>query len=54
MFISMIEDNSERYDWSNDEDLIAELDLRSADLKSGKVKAIPMDEAMEYLFKRLK
>ena len=54
MLISMIEDTSERYDWSYDEDLIAELDRRSADLKSGKVKAVPLDDAMEYLLNRLK
>jgi hypothetical protein len=46
--------NTERYEWWNDEEMIAELDRRSADLRSGKVKGISLEESKAYLLSRLK
>jgi hypothetical protein len=47
---TMIEsDVNELYEWWNDKDLIAELDSRSADLKSGKDVGHSWDEAKKEL-----
>ena len=40
---------TEQYEWWNDEDLIAELDRRSADLKSGKDPGITLEESKERI-----
>jgi hypothetical protein len=44
---------SEPYEWWNDEDLISELDRRSAELKSGNVKGISLEESKAYLLASL-
>jgi len=47
---TMIEsDVNELYEWWNDKDLIAELDSRSADLKSGKDVGYSWDEVKKEL-----
>jgi len=40
---------NELYEWWNDRDLMAELDCRSADLKSGKDKGYPWEEVKKEL-----
>ena len=47
-------ENTERYEWWNDEEMVAELDRRSADLRSGKVKGVSLEESKAYLLSRLK
>ena len=47
-------ESSEPYEWWNDEEIIAELDRRSADLRSGKVKGVSLEESQAYLLSRLK
>ena len=47
-------ENTERYEWWNDEEMMAELDRRSADLRSGKVKGISLEESKAYLLSRFK
>lgn len=42
-------DLNEIYEWWNDKDLIAEIDLRSDDLKSGKDKGYLWEEAKKEL-----
>jgi hypothetical protein len=43
---TMLEDDIEQqYDYWNDKEFVAELDKRSADLKSGKVKGISWKDA---------
>lgn len=44
-------DVNEFYEWWNDKDLVAELDSRSSDLKSGKDKGLSWDEVKKELFK---
>jgi hypothetical protein len=44
---------NEPYEWWNDEDLVAELDKRAADLKSGKDKGFTIEESMVHLRARL-
>ncbi len=46
---TMVEDEIEEYDWTKDKEFIAELDRRSADYKSGKVKGIPWEDAKKQL-----
>jgi putative addiction module component (TIGR02574 family) len=42
---TMVEEEiNEAYDWSSDPAFIAELDKRSAEYKSGKVKGVPWEE----------
>ena len=45
---------NELYEWWNDENLITELECRSADLKSGKDKGIPWEIVKKDLLKRKK
>ncbi len=42
---TMVEGEIGDYEWSKDKEFLAELDRRSADYKSGKVKGIPWEEA---------
>ena len=44
IFIKVIDGTNQPYEWWNDEELIAELDRRSVDLKTGKDKGIPWEE----------
>jgi hypothetical protein len=54
-FYTIIKDEiSEPYEWWKDKDLVAELDRRYADLKSGKDKGMGLEEAREHLLNRLK
>ena len=48
------DDINEPYEWWNDDDLVAELDRRSADLKSGKDKGFTIEESRAHLMDRLK
>jgi hypothetical protein len=45
-------ENTERYEWWNDEDMMAELDRRSADLKSGKDPGISWNDLKKDLLSR--
>jgi hypothetical protein len=47
-------ENDEPYEWWNDEEMVAELDKRSEDLRSGKVKGIPWQGVKKDLLARLK
>jgi hypothetical protein len=47
-------EDGEPYEWWNDEEMMAELDRRSADLRSGKVKGVSLEESKAYLLSRLK
>ena len=42
---TMVEDELEEFDWAKNKEFLAELDRRSADYKSGKVKGVPWEEA---------
>lgn len=44
----------ESYDYWNDKDFVAELDKRSSDYRSGKVKGVPWDEAKIRILNSLK
>lgn len=46
---TMVEDEYEAYDWSEDKKALAELDRRTADYKNGKVKGIPWEEAKKNI-----
>ncbi len=46
---TMVEDELEDHDWTKDKAFLAELDRRSADLKSGKVKGIPWEDAKKQI-----
>jgi Putative addiction module component len=50
---AMIE-GSERYEWWNDEEFVAELERRSADLKSGKDKGVTWEEVKGRLLSKHK
>jgi hypothetical protein len=43
-----------RYEWWNDEEMMAELEQISADMKSGKDKGIPWEELRDQLLNRAK
>lgn len=45
----MVEDELEDYDWAKDKEFLAELDKRSADYKSGKVKGIAWKDVKKKL-----
>lgn len=47
-------DANNRYEWWNDKDFMAELDSRSADLKSGKDKGYPWETVKKEFLKRKK
>ena len=46
--------NTERYEWWNDEEMMAELDRRSAELRSGKDRGISWDDLKKDLLSRFK
>jgi putative addiction module component (TIGR02574 family) len=46
-------DNSETHNWWEDEELVEELERRSADLKSGKDKGVTLEESMARIKARL-
>jgi len=45
IFIKLINDTDQRYEWWNDEEMVAELQQRLADLKSGKDKGFTIEES---------
>ena len=47
-------DNVETYNWWEDEELVTELERRSADLKSGTDKGVTLEESMARIKARLK
>jgi putative addiction module component (TIGR02574 family) len=47
---TMVEEEiNDAYDWSSDPAFIAELDRRSAEYKSGKVKGVPWEEVKKQV-----
>jgi len=46
-------DIREYYEWWNDDEFVAELDRRAADLKSGKDKGFTLEESMARLRDKL-
>ena len=48
------EANTEESKWWEDEDMVTELERRSADLKSGKDKGVPWDQIKERLLNKNK
>ena len=46
------DDVNDSYEWWNDDSLIAELDKRSNDLKSGKDKGISWNQTKDYLLSK--
>jgi len=54
MFIKLIDDTDQPYEWWKDVKLIAELDRRSAALESGEDKGIPWEDVKARLLKRHK
>ena len=54
MFIKLIDDTDQPYEWWKDEELVAELDRRSAALESGEDKGIPWEDVKARLLKRHK
>jgi len=49
MFIKLIDDDNQTYEWWKDEELVAELDRRSAALESGEDKGYTLEESMAHL-----
>ena len=49
MFIKLIDDTDQPYEWWKDVKLIAELDRRSAALESGEDKGIPWEDVKARL-----
>jgi len=54
MYSSIKEDVNTPYEWWKDDELIAELDRRSADLASGKDKGVSWDEIKARLLDKVK
>ena len=51
---TFIDSKTPPYELWNDEEIVAELERRSADLRSGKVKGVSLEESKAYLLSRLK
>ncbi len=47
-------ENTERYEWWNDEEMVAELDRRFDDLRSGKDPGFTLEQSVAHLKARLK
>ena len=54
IFIKLIDDTNQLYEWWKDEEFVAELEQISADMDSGKDKGKSWEEVKEDLLKRLK
>jgi hypothetical protein len=54
MFIKLIDDTNQPYEWRKDEEFLAELEQISADMDSGKDKGFTLEESMAQLKARLK
>ncbi len=46
---TIVEDEIADFEWMNDKEFLAELERRSNEYKSGKVKGIPWDEAKKQI-----
>ncbi len=46
---TMVEGDIKDYEWENDEVFVAEMEKRSSDYKTGKVKGIPWEEAKKQI-----
>jgi putative addiction module component (TIGR02574 family) len=51
---TMVEDELKDFDWVDDKDFMAELDKRSSDYKSGKVKGIAWEDAKKRILAKEK
>lgn len=54
IFIKLLDDTNEPYEWWKDEELVAELEQISADMKSGKDKGFTVEESKAHLKAHLK
>ena len=54
MFIKLIDDTNQPYEWRKDEEFLAELEQISADMDSGKDKSFTLEESMAQLKATLK
>ncbi|QKJ31514.1 hypothetical protein HQ865_17670 [Mucilaginibacter mali] len=54
MYSNIKNEAIEKYEWWNDEELMAELDKRSADLESGKDPGMTLEQSIDHLMNRLK
>lgn len=54
IFIKLIDDTNQSYEWWNDEEFVTELEQISADMKSGKDKGFTIEESMAHLKAHLK
>ena len=52
IFAMIRHEEKESYEWWKDEELVAELERRSADLKSGKDKGVPWQEVKQRLISK--
>jgi putative addiction module component (TIGR02574 family) len=52
IFAMIRHEENESYEWWKDEELVAELERRSADLKSGKDKGVPWQEVKQRLMNK--
>lgn len=53
IFIKLLDDTNEPYEWWKDEELVAELEQISADMDSGKDKGVTIEEIKMQLKDRL-
>jgi hypothetical protein len=51
---TVVNESEKLHEWWKDKELVAELNRRYADLKSGKDKGMTMEQATEHLLNRLK
>ena len=49
LFVKLIDDTRQPYEWWKDEELVAEMDRRSAALESGEDKGFTLEESMAHL-----
>ena len=52
VYVMIKGNNAETYKWWEDKELVAELERRSADLKSGKDKGVPWEEVKKRLLNK--
>jgi putative addiction module component (TIGR02574 family) len=52
VYVMLKGNNAENYKWWEDKELVAELERRSADLKSGKDKGVPWEEVKQRLLNK--
>ena len=54
IFIKLIDDTNQPYEWWKDEEFVAELEQISADMDSGKDKGFTLEESMAQIKAKLK